>query len=185
MLKRALEHNARFVKENGYLPYVTTKYPDRKVAIITCMDTRLVELLPAAMGYKNGEVMVIKNAGGIISHPFGSVPRSLVIAIYELGIEEIWVIGHTDCGVQHLDFNSVIEKMHRRGISPETTELIGRCGIDYKKWLEGFSSADGAVLKTMEQIDTHPLIPNDITIHGMVIDSQTGELKLIHSIEKY
>lgn len=185
MLKRALEHNARFVEKNGHLPYVTTKYPDRKVAIITCMDTRLVELLPAAMGYRNGEVMVIKNAGGIISHPFGSVPRSLVIAIYELGIEEIWVIGHTDCGVQHLDCNSIIDKMHRRGIKPETTELIGRCGIDYKKWLEGFSSSDEAVLKTMEQIDTHPLIPNDITVHGMVIDSQTGELSLISSIEKY
>ena len=28
---------------------------DRKIAILTCMDTRLTHLLPAAMGLKNGE----------------------------------------------------------------------------------------------------------------------------------
>ncbi|WP_232780409.1 carbonic anhydrase [Candidatus Stoquefichus sp. SB1] len=49
------------------------------------------------------ETLGIKNAGGVISHPFGSAVRSLLIAIYELGVEEIFVVGHTDCGVQHID----------------------------------------------------------------------------------
>ena len=64
---------------------------------MTCMDTRLVELLPATLGLKNGDVKIIKNAGAVISNPFGSVVRSLLIAIFELGVEEIMVIGHTDC----------------------------------------------------------------------------------------
>lgn len=33
------------------------------------MDTRLVELLLAALGLKNGDVKMIKNAGGVITHP--------------------------------------------------------------------------------------------------------------------
>ena len=53
------------------------------------MDTRLTALLPAALGIKNGDVKMIKNAGGVISHPFGSVIRSLLVAIFELGVEEI------------------------------------------------------------------------------------------------
>lgn len=64
---------------------------------MTCMDTRLVELLPAALGLKNGDVKIIKNAGAVISNPFGSAVRSLLIAIFELGVKEIMVIGHTDC----------------------------------------------------------------------------------------
>lgn len=64
---------------------------------MTCMDTRLVELLPAALGLKNGDVKIIKNAGAVISNPFGSAVLSLLIAIFELGVEEIMVIGHTDC----------------------------------------------------------------------------------------
>ena len=53
------------------------------------MDTRLTELLPAALGIKNGDVKIIKNAGGTITHPFGSAMRSLLVAIYELGIREV------------------------------------------------------------------------------------------------
>ena len=53
------------------------------------MDTRLTELLPAALGIMNGDVKIIKNEGGVISHPFGSVIRSLMVAIYELGVKEV------------------------------------------------------------------------------------------------
>ena len=49
------------------------------------MDTRLTELLPAALGIKNGDVKLIKNAGGVVMAPFGSVMRSLLVAVYELG----------------------------------------------------------------------------------------------------
>jgi len=37
------------------------------------MDTRLLELLPAALGLKNGDAQIIKNAGGVIAHPFGTL----------------------------------------------------------------------------------------------------------------
>lgn len=56
MIDDILEYNRRFVEERGYERYITSKYPDRKIAIVTCMDTRLVELLPAALGVKNGDV---------------------------------------------------------------------------------------------------------------------------------
>lgn len=65
-----LAHNKTFVEEKGYLKYSTDKYPDKKLAIVSCMDTRLTELLPAALGLKNGDAKIIKNAGGVISHPF-------------------------------------------------------------------------------------------------------------------
>ena len=81
----------------------SSKYPDKKIAIVTCMDTRLTELLPAALGIKNGDVKIIKNAGGVISHPFGSVVRSLLVAIYDLGVKEIMIVGHSDCGAKHMD----------------------------------------------------------------------------------
>lgn len=103
MIDDILEYNREFVKKKGYQPYATSKYPDRKLAIVTCMDTRLIELLPAALGIRNGDAKLIKNAGGMIVHPFGSAVRSLLISIYELGVEEIMVIGHTDCGVQQMD----------------------------------------------------------------------------------
>ena len=102
MIEEILAYNRKFVEEGGYEPYQTSKYPEKKLAVLTCMDTRLTALLPAALGLKNGDAKIIKNAGGVITHPYGSVVRSLLVAILELGVEEIMVIGHTDCGVQEI-----------------------------------------------------------------------------------
>ena len=75
MIDELLKFNSSFVESKGYEKYITTKYPDKKIAVVTCMDTRLTELLPAALGIKNGDVKMIKNAGGTINHPFGSAMR--------------------------------------------------------------------------------------------------------------
>ena len=92
MIDQMLEYNKQFVASHSYEKYKTSKFPDKKIAIVTCMDTRLVELLPAALGIKNGDVKIIKNAGGTITHPFDSTVRSLLVAIYELGVEEVMII---------------------------------------------------------------------------------------------
>ena len=54
MLEEILAYNKKFVEDKGYEAYITNKYPDKKIAILSCMDTRLTALLPAALGIKNG-----------------------------------------------------------------------------------------------------------------------------------
>ena len=176
MIEEIREFNKSFVKDEKYQSYITSKYPDKKLAILTCMDTRLTELLPAALGLKNGDVKLIKNAGGVISNPFGSVVRSLLIAVYELGVETILVIGHTDCGVQHMDSRAMIESMKQRGVSQEAIDMIHYCGIDFEKWLSGFDDVNTSVQETVELLKHHPLIPEDVQIGAFVMDSTTGEL---------
>lgn len=177
MIDKILEYNKEFVKGEKYKPYATSKFPERKLAIVTCMDTRLTELLPAALGIKNGDAKIIKDAGGIIIHPFGSVVRSLLIAIYELGVEDIMVIGHTDCGVQHMDVPQMLEEMHEEGIPEETIEQLRYCGIDLDAWLGGFDDVETAVAESIELLQHHPLIPKRISIYGYVMNTETGELK--------
>ncbi len=143
------------------------------------MDTRLVELLPAALGLKNGDVKIIKNAGGVVTNPFGSVIRSLLVAIIELGVEEVMVIGHTDCGVQHIDSDMMIHHMKERGIRQESIDLMKYCGIDFEKWLTGFDTVEQSVTDTVHTIRNHPLIPSDIRVGGYVIDTYTGALQVV------
>ncbi|MFA6952143.1 MAG: carbonic anhydrase [Candidatus Methanomethylophilaceae archaeon] len=173
-----LEYNREFVKNERYKEFKTTKYPDRKIAILTCMDTRLTNLLPAALGLKNGEVKMIKNAGGIISDPFGSSIKSLLVGIYELGVEEIMVIGHTDCGAQHICEEVMEKEMLERGIPERTIELL-KGELDFHGWLSGFDSVEGSVINTVKAIREHPLVPKDVDVSGFLIDSHTGELTVL------
>ena len=49
MLEEILAYNKQFVENKGYESYITNKYPDKKIAILSCMDTRLTALLLEAM----------------------------------------------------------------------------------------------------------------------------------------
>ena len=179
MIEDILAYNKRFVEEKSYEQYVTSKYPDKHLAILSCMDTRLTELLPDALGIKNGDVKMIKNAGAVVSHPFGSIMRSLLIAIYELHVEEIMVIGHYDCGVQHMDGEKMLEHMRQRGISQDHIDIINQCGVDLEKWLTGFDDVEQSVVETVNAILTHPLVPKCVRVQGFLMDPVTGRLDQI------
>ncbi|MDO4497386.1 MAG: carbonic anhydrase [Bacteroidales bacterium] len=179
MIDQMLEHNRRFVESKEYEKYATSKYPDKGLAIVTCMDTRLVELLPAALGIRNGDVKMIKNAGGTITNPFDSTVRSLLVAIYELGVNEVMIIGHTNCGVQGMDGDEMLDLMRKRGIDEDHISLMQHCGIDLKSWLHGFDDTESAVLETVDLVRNHPLVPKDIIVRGYIMDSVTGELNPI------
>ena len=84
MISEILQYNQRFVAEKGYKPYETSGQPDMKLAIVSCMDTRLTELLPRALGLKNGDAKIIKVAGGTLLTPYDSVMRSLSLTARRL-----------------------------------------------------------------------------------------------------
>ena len=177
MIEEILKYNKEFVEQKGYERFLTDKYPNKRIAIVTCMDTRLVELLPAALGLRNGDVKIIKNAGGTITNPFDSAMRSLLVAVYELGVTEIMVIGHTHCGVQGMDSAEMQHLMLERGVPASNITLMKHCGIDLDSWLHGFDDTAAAVNETVDLIERHPLMPPEgITVRGYIMDSVTGKL---------
>lgn len=179
MIDQIIEYNNGFVASKGYEKYITDKYPDKKLAVLSCMDTRLTELLPVALGLKNGDAKIIKNAGGLVISAFDSAMRSIIVAVYELGVEEIMVIAHSHCGACHMSYAHFHDQMIARGITDKTLNVIRKCGIDLDSWLEGFKDTPESVRKTVETIKTHPLIPSGIIVRGFIIDSETGRLEEI------
>ncbi|GGG32117.1 carbonic anhydrase [Lysinibacillus alkalisoli] len=179
ILQDILTYNASFVENKEYEPYITTKYPNKRIVVLSCMDTRLVELLPKAMNMRNGDVKIVKSAGALVSHPFGAIMRSLLVAVYELQADEVYVIGHYDCGMSAVDPESMIRKMVDRGVSQEIIDVVEFSGIDLKEFLRGFGDVATSVVKSVETIRNHPLMAKDIPVHGLVIDPNTGRLDVI------
>ena len=178
-LYNILEYNKTFVEDKQYEPYVTTKFPDKRIVILTCMDTRLVELLPKSMNLKNGDIKIVKSAGAVINHPFGGIMRSLMVAVYALQADEVYVIGHYDCGMNSVEPEKVMKEMENRGIDPKTFEVLKYSGVDIHKWLEGFSNVEESVLNSVKMIRNHPLMIPDVPVHGLIIDPTTGRLDLV------
>ncbi|HEY7114981.1 MAG TPA: carbonic anhydrase [Tepidisphaeraceae bacterium] len=179
LIAEILEYNREFVAERKYEEYQTDRWPNKKLAILTCMDTRLVELLPRAMNLRAGDVKIIKSAGAIVSHPFGAIMRSVLVAVYSLGVQEIAVIGHHDCGMAGLSCESILEKATERGIRPEVIETLQSAGINLQKWLKGFDHVRDGVAGSVDLIRKHPLLPKGVPVHGLLIDPGTGRLETV------
>ena len=99
MLDEVMKNNANFVEE--FEPKKMSHMPQKKLAIVTCMDTRLTGFLEPAMGIGRGDAKIIKNAGNAAVDR--DVIRSVAAAIYALGAEEVMVVGHYDCGMANVD----------------------------------------------------------------------------------
>ncbi|PDO11630.1 MAG: carbonic anhydrase [Candidatus Reconcilbacillus cellulovorans] len=179
VLDEILSHNREFVRSKAYEAYRTTKFPDKKMVVVTCMDTRLTELLPKAMNLRNGDAKIIKVAGAIVLQPFGNVMRSVIVAIYALGAQEVFVVGHRDCGMTGLDPNAILSKAKACGVREEVFETIRNSGIDLARWLHGFRDVHEGVRESVGIIRRHPLLPPGVPVHGLVIDPETGELELV------
>ncbi|CDM68025.1 Carbonic anhydrase [Clostridium bornimense] len=184
-LEEILEFNKNFVENKEYEKYETSKNPKKKMVILSCMDTRLTDLLPRALNIKNGDAKLIKNAGAAIMHPFGSIMRSIIVAVYEFNADEVFVVGHSGCGMCNLNTEGLLQKVKDRGISEETLNTLANGGIDVKGWLHGFDSVEKSIEDSVNMIKNHPLMPEGVAIHGLIIDPATGKLDVhINGYEK-
>ena len=179
ILDEVLAYNEQFVKDKEYEEFATSKLPNKRMVILSCMDTRLMELLPHALNVKNGDVKLIKNAGAVINHPFGSVMRSILVAIYQLQADEVLVIGHHDCGMGGLKADDMIPNMKKRGVTQKTLDTLEYSGINVQSWLKGFSNVEDSVAHSVDVIKNHPLLPENTPVHGLVINPETGKLDLV------
>jgi carbonic anhydrase len=178
-LSEIIEHNEIFVENKWFEEFVTTRFPDKRMVILSCMDTRLVELLPKAMNLKNGDAKIIRNAGAIVTQPFGNIMRSIIVAVYELQAEEVFVVGHHDCGMTGINPDRVTDKMIKRGIDEDVITTLTHSGIHLSNWLKGFDNVRDGVKSSVSIIKNHPLLPRELPVHGLIIDPVTGKLEVV------
>lgn len=178
IVSRVLAHNKEFVAEKRSTAFQRGKKPQGKLAVVACIDTRLITMLTAALGLDNGEANIIKVAGAEVAEPYGAVMRSLLIAIYKLDVTDIMIVAHTECGAQHMTGAKMKELMGQAGISDEAILHVAQ-DMDLDGWFQGFSDTEASVRKSVDMVKSHPLVPPSVNAFGFIIDTQTGELTRI------
>jgi carbonic anhydrase len=133
--------------------------PRRGVAILTCMDARMV---PARLfGLEEGDAHVIRNAGGLAREGL----RSLVISQRLLGTRAIAVVHHTDCGMLTFSNEDVYRKVEE-DLDADATD------IDFMP----FGDLERSVRDDVEFLRQSPLIADETEIRGFVYDVETRRL---------
>jgi carbonic anhydrase len=183
MLDDILTQNDQFVQSN-HIPHISSA-PRKHTALVTCMDCRLVSLFEPALGIERGDVVELRTAGATISNPDrldanNDLIRSLAGAIYLLGVREVIVIGHTDCGLSHVNPIALTASMQALGVDPQALiEQESLEGIDgLVNWIGAFHDVHLNVQAVVNTIRNSPFIPK-IPVHGLVIDIESARLTLV------
>ena len=171
-----LAHNRAFAAAGAAGPRPTTGRPARGLAIVTCMDARLTRLLPAALGLADGDAALIQVAGATIVDPYGEAMRSLLVAVGELGVRDIMVIGHTDCGTCGMHADHLAHALVEAGVPAEQIARERAARPELDRVLTGFANLADEVASSVRTIRTHPLMPVGVHVTGYTIDIETGAL---------
>lgn len=144
---------------DGYEPRHLDVKPSRRLAIVTCMDSRLDVF--AALGLGDGEAHILRNAGGVITD---DVIRSLAISQRKLGTREVMLIHHTDCGMQKLTDDSF------------RAELQAATGVAPAFAIESFTDPDTDVRQSILRVRRSDFVPHRDVVRGFVYDVDTHRL---------
>ncbi len=138
-----------------------TPRPERKLAVLTCMDTRLSI---QTLGLKTADAHIIRNAGGIVTD---DTLRSLIISHHLLGTEEIMVINHTDCGLMQASEEDLRTRIQNR---------TGTAAVS-PAFFYAFQNVEQNVRHQLQKLRTHPWIPEKVVVRGFVYDVTSGLLR--------
>lgn len=138
-----------------------TPRPERRLAVLTCMDTRLSI---RTLGLQTGDAHIIRNAGGIVTD---DSLRSLLVSHYLLETEEFMVINHTDCGLMH----TTEQDLRNRIQNHAGTAAIAPA------FFFAFQNIEENVRHQLQKLRTHPWVPKRIAIRGFVYDVSSGRLR--------
>ena len=133
--------------------------PKLRLAIITCMDSRLD--LFGALGLEIGDAHLIRNAGGL---PTPDVLRSLALSQRSLGTREVVVIHHTECGMENFD-------------DEEFRALLAAESGDEPPWdVPGFSDIHETVRRSVGVVRECKWLTHREDVRGFVFDIATARL---------
>src|ERR1700676_5213556 len=138
-----------------------TPRPERKLAILTCMDTRLSI---RTLGLKTGDAHIIRNAGGIVTE---DTLRSLIVSHHLLGTDVFMVITHTDCCLMHTSEHDLRTRIQNR---------TGTAAVS-PAFFYAFQNIDENVRHQLQKLRTHPWIPQTVAVRGFVYDVASGHLR--------
>lgn len=177
LVKDITEANHEFVASHALHGKTdVSKYPQRNLAVLTCMDTRLLDFLEPAMGLRRGEAKIIKVAGNTPYDDFDSVIGSLLVAVYELHVHDIVVMGHDDCGMLKTTADSLCKHMAEAGVDSAKIEEIRP---KLQAWADPIQAIDDAVRQSVQHLRQNPYFPKNITVYGMVIHPHSGEIRVV------
>ncbi|MED2033211.1 carbonic anhydrase [Bacillus thuringiensis] len=153
---------------------------NKKVLLLTDIEHGIEPSIQQVTNIQQENMLTIHSYDSVIVHPYGGIMRSIIIAIYQENVKEIFVVG-----IEDKETSSVNLQTQRDFIKDniELDYLFKNCMPEFSsgslnQWLSAQKNVSENIEKSIDMIRHHPLVPSDIEVHGFIID-RTGEKETV------
>lgn len=153
-----------------------------KALFLTDIENGLKPILQEVTNIRAENMLTIESYGTLITHPFGDLMRSVIIAIYQENVEEIFVVGTKDKGTATVNVLTEIESMKDK---VQTLDyLFQNCmpefsGGSIDEWLNGNENIIDSIEKSVDIIRHHPLVPSYVKVCGLIVNNKDGQSSIV------
>ncbi|PEM24484.1 carbonic anhydrase [Bacillus wiedmannii] len=156
---------------------------NKKVLLLTDIEHGIEPIIQQVTNIQQENMLTIHSYDSVIVHPYGDIMRSVIIAIYQENVEEIFVVG-----IEDKEIDVVNLQIQRDSIknNEELDYLFENCMPEFSSgslnaWLSGQENVSENIEKSIDMIRHHPLVPSNIKVHGFMID-RTGDKERVVKI---
>ncbi|MFC6619892.1 carbonic anhydrase [Novosphingobium panipatense] len=166
---------------------LTTHGQSPKALMISCADSRIVP--EQIMQADPGDLFVCRNAGNIVP-PYatqnGGVTSTVEYAVAALGVRDIIVCGHSDCGaMKALSDPTGLEAMPNVAAwlkhGAAAAHIVSTCHseLDGKERVRAITLEN--IIAQINHLRTHPSVAaaiarGEMTLHGWMVDIHAGQV---------
>jgi carbonic anhydrase len=157
-----------------------------EVLFITCSDSRIDPGMITQT--EPGDLFIIRNAGNIVpphTMPGGGNTATIEYAVSVLGVKDIIICGHTDCGAMKGAMNpdSLKSLPHVSNWLGHSLAALARVKARHSDLCEDHTleMIQENVLLQLKHIETHPSVASklavgEVKLHGWIYDIAKGEV---------
>ncbi|RAL26244.1 carbonic anhydrase [Thermoflavimicrobium daqui] len=156
----------------------------KKVLFIIGMEEALEQWLYSATHLPPEKMLVLVSHGPLISEPFDSLMRSVIIAVAQENVEEIFVIGAINNNEFELVEKDLISIVNNGKVPLANKDYLSEFKEnDIFQWLKGSETVTDSIKKSMDFIRQHPLMPSGVKVYGLSVDTVSGKLSSVVEYE--
>ncbi|ADM36244.1 putative carbonic anhydrase [Bacillus spizizenii str. W23] len=151
---------------------------NKKVLFLTDIENGLEPILQEVTHTPAENMLTIQSYGADISHPYGEIMRSVIIAIYQEDVEEVFVVGTKD---KRTSTGHILTQLETMKDKLQTLDyLFQNCrpefsGGTFDEWLNGNENSSDAIEKSVDIIRHHPLVPSYVKVRGLLVHHKGGK----------
>jgi len=155
---------------------------NKKSLFLMDIENGLEPILEEVTNIRAENMLTIQSYGTVISHPYGDIMRSVLIAIYEENIEEIFIVGTKDKRTSTINVLTQLETMKDKIQTLNYLFQNSRpefSGGTVDEWLNGKENEGDNIEKIVDTIRHHPLVPSYVKVRGLIVNKNDGKPSIV------